>query len=311
MQAIHIVEAGQLKKDRGGFEPGDTIRVSVKVVEGEKERLQAFEGVVIRKRGAGTSASFTVRRISYGVGVERTFPLHSPRIDKIQVMKRATVRRSKLYYLRDLAGKAARLKEKRVAGIDEAGRGPLAGPVVAAAVVLKPGTRIAGVDDSKLLTPEEREALYAVIRVRAVAIGVGMVDAPTIDRVNILVATRRAMGFALNALGLEPELVLTDFVALDGLPCPQRNLVKGDRRSATVAAASIIAKVTRDRIMGEADREYPQYGFGRHKGYATLEHLAALIMHGPCPLHRRTFNGVAVQQDLFSIIADEELNRAD
>ena len=96
MQAIHIVEAGQLKKDRGGFEPGDTIRVSVKVVEGEKERLQAFEGVVIRKRGAGASASFTVRRISYGVGVERTFPLHSPRIDKIQVMKRATVRRSKL-----------------------------------------------------------------------------------------------------------------------------------------------------------------------------------------------------------------------
>jgi ribonuclease HII len=193
-----------------------------------------------------------------------------------------------------------------VAGIDEAGRGPLAGPVVAAAVVLKPGVRIAGVDDSKLLTPEEREALYGVIRARAVAVGVGMVDAPTIDRVNILEATRRAMTFALDALGLEPELVLTDFVALDGLPCPQRNLVKGDQRSATVAAASIIAKVTRDRIMAEADREYPQYGFGRHKGYATQEHLAALSMHGPCPLHRRTFSGVAVQQELFSIITDEE-----
>lgn len=115
MQAIRIVEAGQLKKDRGGIAPGDTVRVSVKVVEGEKERIQVFEGVVIRKRGDGVSASFTVRRISYGVGVERTFPLHSPRIDKIQVMKRATVRRSKLYYLRDLAGKAARLKEKRAA----------------------------------------------------------------------------------------------------------------------------------------------------------------------------------------------------
>ena len=115
MQAIRIVEAGQLKKDRAGVAPGDTVRVSVKVVEGEKERIQVFEGVVIRKRGDGVSASFTVRRISYGVGVERTFPLHSPRIDKIQVMKRATVRRSKLYYLRDLAGKAARLKEKRVA----------------------------------------------------------------------------------------------------------------------------------------------------------------------------------------------------
>lgn len=114
MEAIRIVEAGHLKKERGTFAPGDTVRISVKVVEGEKERLQAFEGVVIRKRGTGTGASFTVRRISYGVGVERTFPLHSPRIEKIQVTKRATVRRAKLYYLRELAGKAARLKEKRI-----------------------------------------------------------------------------------------------------------------------------------------------------------------------------------------------------
>jgi len=121
MQAIRIVEAGQLKKDRASLGPGDTVRVSVKVVEGEKERIQVFEGVVIRKRGDGISASFTVRRISYGVGVERTFPLHSPRIDKIQVMKRATVRRSKLYYLRDLAGKAARLKEKRAAVVPTSG----------------------------------------------------------------------------------------------------------------------------------------------------------------------------------------------
>lgn len=193
-----------------------------------------------------------------------------------------------------------------MAGLDEAGRGPLAGPVVAAAVILEPGTRIRGVDDSKLLVPEEREELYGVIRSRAVAIGVGMMDAPTIDRVNILEATRRAMSAALSGLEAEPELVLTDFVRLDGLRCPQRNLVEGDRRSATVAAASIIAKVTRDRLMAEADREYPQYGFGRHKGYATLEHMAALLMHGPCPLHRRTFNGVIVQQDLFSIIVDEE-----
>jgi len=113
MEAIRIVDAGELKKDRAGFAPGDTVKVWVKVIEGEKERLQAFEGVMIRKRGGGASASFTVRRISYGVGVERTFPLHSPRIDKIQVIKRATVRRAKLYYLRELAGKAARLKERR------------------------------------------------------------------------------------------------------------------------------------------------------------------------------------------------------
>ena len=177
---------------------------------------------------------------------------------------------------------------------------------MAAAVIFGPGKRVDGVDDSKLLTAEEREELDAVIRGRAVAIGIGMVDAPTIDRVNILEATRQAMGLALAVLGLEPELVLTDFVALDGLRCPQRNLVRGDQRSATVAAASIIAKVARDRLMAEADREYPQYGFGRHKGYATLEHLAALLLHGPCPLHRRTFNGVVLQQDLFSIIASEE-----
>src|SRR6201988_1716170 len=121
MQAIHIVDAGQLKKDRGGFTPGDTVRVIVKVVEGEKERLQAFEGVVIRKRGGGTGTSFTVRRISYGVGVERTFPLNSPGVDKIQVTKRAAVRRSKLYFLRDLVGKAARLKEKRAAAVPSSG----------------------------------------------------------------------------------------------------------------------------------------------------------------------------------------------
>jgi ribonuclease HII len=193
--------------------------------------------------------------------------------------------------------------------VDEAGRGPLAGPVVAAAVVLEAGTRIRGVDDSKRLTPDERKALDAVIRARAVAIGVGIMDNQTIDRVNILEATRRAMRLALNALGPEPELVLTDFVFLDGLPCPQRNLVDGDQRSATVAAASIIAKVARDGIMEEADREYPQYGFGQHKGYATLTHRAALMAHGPCPLHRLSFAGVS-QPDLFpemfSITVDEE-----
>ena len=113
MDAIRLVEAAQLKKDRHDFEPGDTVRVQVKVIEGEKERTQAFEGVVIRKRGEGARASFTVRRISYGVGVERTFPLHSPRIERVQIVRKSKVRRSKLYYLRGLAGKAARLREKR------------------------------------------------------------------------------------------------------------------------------------------------------------------------------------------------------
>ena len=113
MDAIRLVEAAQMKKDRGGFGPGDTVRVHARIVEGEKERTQIFEGVVIRKRGEGVKASFTVRRISYGVGVERTFPLHSPRIEKVDVVRSSRVRRSKLYYLRGLAGKAARLREKR------------------------------------------------------------------------------------------------------------------------------------------------------------------------------------------------------
>ena len=188
----------------------------------------------------------------------------------------------------------------RLAGVDEAGRGPLAGPVVAAAVVLAPGARIAGVDDSKRLLPEERQRLFDLIQERAVGVGVGIVDHLTIDRINILQATRLAMGQALAALGMEPELVLTDFVTVPGLRCPQRNLVEGDRRSASVAAASIIAKVTRDRIMEEADREYPMYGFGRHKGYGTPEHRIALEQHGPCALHRRTFAGIWNQLALFS-----------
>jgi len=188
----------------------------------------------------------------------------------------------------------------RLAGVDEAGRGPLAGPVVAAAVVLAPGARIAGVDDSKRLPPEERQRLFDLIQERAVGVGVGIVDHLTIDRINILQATRLAMGQALGALGMEPELVLTDFVTVPGLRCPQRNLVEGDRRSASVAAASIIAKVTRDRIMEEADRAYPLYGFVRHKGYGTPEHRIALEQHGPCALHRRTFAGIWNQLALFS-----------
>jgi ribonuclease HII len=184
--------------------------------------------------------------------------------------------------------------------VDEAGRGPLAGPVVAAAVVLAPEARIAGVDDSKRLVPEERRRLFDVIQARALAVAVAVVDQVTIDRINILEATRRAMGQALAALAVEPELVLTDFVSVPGLRCPQRNLVEGDRRSASVAAASIIAKVTRDRLMEEADREFPLYGFGRHKGYATAEHREALERHGPCALHRRTFAGMFNQMTLCS-----------
>jgi ribonuclease HII len=193
----------------------------------------------------------------------------------------------------------------RIAGIDEAGRGPLAGPVVAAAVVIAPDRRIKGLCDSKVLPAEKREALFAVIHERAIAVGVGIVDHLTIDRINILEATRVAMMQALAALALIPELVITDFVKLRECPCPQRNLVDGDARCATVAAASIIAKVTRDRLMLEADRRFPEYGFARHKGYGTPEHLAALDRWGPCPLHRRTFAGVWRQGELFVLEKDD------
>jgi ribonuclease HII len=193
----------------------------------------------------------------------------------------------------------------RLAGIDEAGRGPLAGPVVAAAVIIGPERRIKGLADSKLLTAEQRDALFLVISERAVAIGVGIVDHQTIDRINILQATRLAMTEAVARLAVEPDLIITDFVALRDLTCPQRNLVDGDARCASVAAASIIAKVTRDRLMLEADRTFPEYGFARHKGYATPEHLAALDRWGPCPLHRRTFAGVWRQGELFVLEKDD------
>ena len=193
----------------------------------------------------------------------------------------------------------------RLAGIDEAGRGPLAGPVVAAAVIIGPERRIKGLADSKLLTAEQRDALFERITERAVAIGVGIVDHETIDRINILQATRRAMIEALAALSVAPDFVITDFVALRDLTCPQRNLVDGDARCASVAAASIIAKVTRDRLMLDADRTFPEYGFARHKGYATPEHLAALDRLGPCPLHRRTFSGVWRQGELFVLEKDD------
>ena len=187
----------------------------------------------------------------------------------------------------------------RVAGVDVAGRGPLAGPVVAAAVVIAPDRRVRGLADSKVLPPERREELFARIHERAVAVGVGIVDHLTIDRINILEATRLAMGQALAALVLVPELIITDFVSLRACPCPQRNLVDGDARCASVAAASIVAKVTRDRLMRELDAECPAYGFARHKGYATAEHIAAIDRHGLCPQHRRSFVSAWRQGDLF------------
>ncbi len=176
-----------------------------------------------------------------------------------------------------------------VVGIDEAGRGPLAGPVVAAAVCLPPGVRLPGVTDSKCLSPGQREECLGRILTAARAVGVGIVEPEEIDRINILRATHKAMVLALRATALDAGLLLVDGLRVPGLPGRQIPLVKGDTRSLSIAAASILAKVTRDRIMVEAHQRYPSYGFADHKGYYCPQHLQALRDHGPCPLHRLSF----------------------
>jgi len=187
----------------------------------------------------------------------------------------------------------------KVAGIDEAGRGPLAGPVVAAAVVFTAPLKVDGLDDSKKLTARKRESLYLELTSRQeVSWSVAIMDVASIDQYNILRATHRAMHQALAGVG-EAMHVLIDGLPVPGFSVPQTALVGGDGLSMSIAAASVIAKVTRDRLMEEADGTYPQYGFRKHKGYGTVEHLAKLREHGPCPLHRRSFSPVA-QAELFS-----------
>ncbi len=177
-----------------------------------------------------------------------------------------------------------------IAGVDEAGRGPLAGPVVAAAVVLRPGTMIEGIDDSKLIPEDEREKLFSMITAKAAAFGVGIVGHDEIDRINILEATYRAMHAAVESLPVQPEFLLIDGNSFPATSCSCRTIVKGDARSISIGAASIVAKVTRDRLMREYHCIYPEYGFDRHKGYGTAAHLEALRIHGPCPIHRKTFH---------------------
>lgn len=179
----------------------------------------------------------------------------------------------------------------RVAGVDEVGRGPLAGPVVACAVVFASPARIpTGLDDSKRLTATRREALAAELRACDEAdIGVGIVEPAEIDRLNILRATHWAMRLAVDDLAVSADFLLVDGRPVTGLPAPSRSIIKGDSRSASIAAASIIAKVTRDAIMTCLSEVYPRYGFAAHKGYGTREHLAALEAAGPCPIHRMSF----------------------
>lgn len=176
-----------------------------------------------------------------------------------------------------------------VCGLDEAGRGPLAGPVAAGAVILPRDCEILFLNDSKKLSEKRREELFEEIKEKAVAYGVGVVGADRIDEINILQATYEAMRLAISSLGAEPEVLLNDAVTIPGIKLPQVPIIKGDGKSVSIAAASIMAKVTRDHMMEEYDKLFPEYGFAKHKGYGTAAHIAALRELGPCPIHRRSF----------------------
>ena len=176
-----------------------------------------------------------------------------------------------------------------IRGVDEAGRGLLAGPVAAGAVILPKDCTILYLNDSKKLSEKRREELFLEIREKAVSYSVGIVGPERIDEINILQATYEAMRQAVSGLGVVPDLLLNDAVTIPELAIPQVPIIKGDAKSVSIAAASILAKVTRDHLMEEYDRQFPQYGFAKHKGYGTAAHVAALREFGPCPIHRRSF----------------------
>ena len=190
---------------------------------------------------------------------------------------------------------ARRCGYRYIAGLDEAGRGPLAGPVVAAAVILPRCCRLPGLNDSKQLSEAERNRLYAAITTKACIIGVGSASEQEIDGINILEATRLAMRRAILSMSLVPDFLLLDALTIPFVSIPQRAIITGDCLSQSIAAASVIAKVTRDRMMAEYHREYPEYNFLSHKGYCTPEHLRLLKRHGPCAIHRRTFWPVLIR----------------
>lgn len=179
---------------------------------------------------------------------------------------------------------------KCICGIDEAGRGPLAGPVVVAAAIMPRYSMIEGVNDSKKVSEKKREELYEIITNEAIAYGVGIIDQKEIDRINILNATKEGLTMAVKELSIKPDLIIVDALTkIDTNGIDYRSIVKGDAKCYSISAASIIAKVTRDRIMRQWDEVYPQYGFAKHKGYGTAEHIAAIKEYGLCPLHRLSF----------------------
>lgn len=179
---------------------------------------------------------------------------------------------------------------KYIAGIDEAGRGPLAGPVVVASVILPQDSMIEGINDSKKVSEAKREKLYDIIINEAISYGVGIIYQDEIDEINILQATKKGLTEAIKQMEIKPNIIMVDALnGIDTLGIPYKSIIKGDAKCYSIAAASIIAKVTRDRIMREWDKVYPEYGFGSHKGYGTAKHIAAIKEFGPCSIHRKTF----------------------
>lgn len=197
-----------------------------------------------------------------------------------------------------LEQKAALKGYKYIAGVDEAGRGPLAGPVVSAAVILPKDFTCPGIDDSKKLSEKKRALLFPQIKDSAVAVGVGICSHIEIDRINILQASLLSMKRAVDNLSRPPDFLLIDGKFTIDSPLDQSAVIKGDSKSVSIAAASIIAKVTRDAIMKDLHEQYPVYDFDRHKGYPTKAHKAAILTHGPCPVHRKTFKGVKEAADV-------------
>ena len=194
-----------------------------------------------------------------------------------------------LNYERELYDKGYEL----IGGVDEAGRGPLVGPVVAACVILPKNYKLEGLNDSKQLTEKKRDKYYDIIMKEAISVGVGVVDSKTIDEINILEASRLAMKLAIDDMKIKPQYVLSDAMKLTNIDIPYKDIVHGDALSLSIAAGSVIAKVTRDRMMYELDKKYPQYGFAKHKGYPTKAHMEALEKYGPLENYRFTYKPVS------------------
>ena len=196
----------------------------------------------------------------------------------------------RLIALKEMENEFFKKGVKYIAGIDEAGRGPLAGPVVVASVILKPDSMIEGVNDSKKISENKREKVYEAITEEALSYGVGIAYQNEIDEINILQATKKALTESINKLEIKPNIIMVDaLTGIETMGIPYKSVIKGDAKCYSIAAASIIAKVTRDRLMREWDKIYPEYGFAKHKGYGTAAHIEAIKKLGACPLHRQSF----------------------